>query len=97
MTCEHGRETVVRTGRPRKRGSPRPSLGRKADRIALTGEVRGFPRMNRRPYGRGHGVQKHGDSGGDDRGVSAYLTQFINIVDPLGRGIPTTSVVVEER
>ncbi len=45
MTCDHGRETVVRTGEA-------PS---KADRIALTGEVSGFPRLNRRPYGRGHG------------------------------------------
>jgi hypothetical protein len=43
MTCDHGRETVVRTGEA-------PSLGRKADRIALTGEVRGFPRLNRRPW-----------------------------------------------
>ena len=48
MTCNYGRETVVRTGEA-------PSLGRKADRIALTGEVTGFPRLNRRPYGRGHG------------------------------------------
>ncbi|MGO9814175.1 MAG: hypothetical protein ACLP53_25875, partial [Isosphaeraceae bacterium] len=37
MTCDHGRETVVQTGEA-------PSLGRKADWIALTGEVRGFPR-----------------------------------------------------
>jgi len=36
MTCDHGRETVVRTGEA-------PSLGREADRIALTGEVRGSP------------------------------------------------------
>ncbi len=63
MTCDHGRETVVRTGEA-------SSLGRKADRIALTGEVRGFARLNRRPYGRGHGAQGHGDSGGDGRGVS---------------------------
>ena len=83
MTCDHGRETVVRTGRPRKRGSPRPSLGPTpqagfppADRVALTGEVSGgnpsgvVPRLNRRPYGRGHGDQAHGDSGGDGRGVS---------------------------
>ncbi len=63
MIRDHGRETVVRTGEA-------PSLGRKADRIALTGEVRGFPRLNRRPYGRGHGAQGHGDSGGDGRGVS---------------------------
>ena len=63
MTCDHGRETVVRTREA-------PSLGRKADRIALTGEVRGFPRLNRRPYGLGHGAQEHGDSGGDGRGVS---------------------------
>ena len=66
MNCDHGRETVVRTGEA-------PSLGRKADRIALTGEVRGFPRLNRRPYGRGHGAQGHGDSGGDGRGVSCKL------------------------
>jgi hypothetical protein len=65
MNCDHGRETVVRTGRPRKPGggnptsgvgpqggeTPRPSLGRKANRIALTGEVRGFPRLNRRLTG----------------------------------------------
>ncbi len=63
MNCDHGRETVVRTGEA-------TSLGRKADRIALTGEVRGFPRLNQRPYGRGHGAQEHGDSGGDGRGVS---------------------------
>ena len=44
MTCDHGRETVVRTGEA-------PSLGRKADRIALTGEVWGFPRWKRRPTG----------------------------------------------
>src|SRR5271157_3434450 len=88
MTCDHGREIVVRTGRPRKPGegnptsgvgpqggeAPRPSLGRKADRIALTGEVRGFPRLNQRPYGRGHGAQEHGDSGGDGRGVSAVVS-----------------------
>ena len=37
MNCDHGRETVVRTGEA-------TSLGRKADQIALTGEVRGFPR-----------------------------------------------------
>jgi len=66
MTCDHGRETVVRTGEA-------PSLGRKADRIALTGEVTGFPRLNRRPYGRGHGAQGHGDSGGNGRGVSLLL------------------------
>ena len=36
MTCDRGRETVVRTGEA-------TSLGRKADRIALTGEVRGVP------------------------------------------------------
>ena len=36
MTCDHGRETVVRTGEA-------PSLGRQADRIALTGEVGGSP------------------------------------------------------
>src|SRR5271157_4161093 len=84
MACDRGRETVVRTGRPRKPGGgnpasgvgpqggepPGPSLGRKADRIGLTGEVRRFPRLNRRPYGRGHGAQEHGDSGGDGRGVS---------------------------
>ena len=29
-----------------------------ADRIALTGEVSGFPRLNRRPYGRGHGARR---------------------------------------
>ena len=63
MNCDHGRETVVRTGEA-------TSLGRKADRIALTGEVRGFPRLNQRPYGRGHGTQEYGDSGGDGRGVS---------------------------
>jgi hypothetical protein len=68
MTCDHGRETVVRTGEA-------PSLGRKADRIALTGEVTGFPRLNRRPYGRGHGAQGHGDSGGNGRGVSLLLYQ----------------------
>ena len=69
MTCDHGRETVVRTGKA-------PSLGREADRIALTGEVSGgnpsgvVPRLNRRPYGRGHVAQEHGDSGGDGRRVS---------------------------
>ena len=63
MTCDHGRETVVRTGEA-------PSLGHKPDRIALTGEVRGFPRLNRRPYGRGQSAQEYGDSGGDGRGVS---------------------------
>jgi hypothetical protein len=36
-----------------------------ADRVALTGEVGGFPRLNQRPYGRGHGHQEHGDSGAD--------------------------------
>jgi len=66
MTCDHGRETVVRTGEA-------PSLGRKADRIVLTGEVRGFPRLNRRPYGRGHGDQEQGGSGGDGRRVSSFL------------------------
>ena len=45
MTCDHGRETVVRTG---------------------------FPRLNRRPYGRDHGAQEHGNSGGDGRGVSRF-------------------------
>src|SRR5208282_4062387 len=65
MSCDHGRETVVRTGEA-------TSLGRKADRIALTGEVRGFPRLNQRPYGRGHCAQEHGHSGGDCRGVSTF-------------------------
>jgi len=36
MTCDHGRETVVRMGEA-------PSLGRKADRITFTGEVGGAP------------------------------------------------------
>ena len=78
MTCDHGRETVVRTGEA-------PSLGRKADRIALTGEVRGFPRLNRRPDGRGHGAQGHGDSGGNGRGVSLllYRVSMISYGHPL--------------
>ncbi len=84
MTCDHGRDRgsdgptpQAGRGEPHEWGRPggweappRPSLRRKADRIALTGEVRGFPRLNRRPYGRGHGAQGHGDSGGDGRGVS---------------------------
>ena len=76
MTCDHGRETVV-FGRAKP-----PACGRKADRIALTGEISGgnpsgvVPRLNRRPYGRGHGAQEHGDSGGDGRG--AYVLEGTN-------------------
>src|SRR5271157_2436807 len=76
MTCDHGRETVVRTGEAPSLG-PTPQAGfPPADRIALTGEVSGgnpsgvVPRLNRRPYGRDHGAQWHGDSGGDHREVS---------------------------
>ncbi len=75
MTCDHGRETVVRTREA-------PNRRRKADRIALTGEISGgnpsgvVPRLNRRPYGRGHGAQEHGDSGGDGRGV--YVLEGTN-------------------
>src|SRR5271157_653651 len=78
MTCDHGRETVVRTGEAPSLG-PTPQAGfPPADRIALTGEVSGgnpsgvVPRLNRRPYGRGHGAQEHGESGGDGRGVSNF-------------------------
>ena len=44
---DHGRETVVQTGEA-------ANLGRQADRIALTCEVSGFPRLNRRTDVRGH-------------------------------------------
>src|SRR5271157_624965 len=60
-TCDHGRETRAPPEGWSRTGEA-PSFGRKADQIALTGEVRGFPRLNRRPYGRGHGAQQHGDA-----------------------------------
>jgi len=60
--CQSAWEPPPASARPRTRGVFPP-----ADRIALTGEVRGFSRLNRRPYGRGHGAQEHSDSGGGGR------------------------------
>ena len=55
MTCDHGRETVVRTGRPRKRGSPAPASAIRPIGSPSRARLGGSPGLNRRPYGRGHG------------------------------------------
>jgi hypothetical protein len=64
MSRDLGRKTEVRTGAA-------SNHGRKADPVAHTGEVGGFPRLNQHPHGRGHDVQEVDGSHGDGRGVSA--------------------------